>query len=134
MEKQTTVKEWIEKQPSPELSGFVHDDSGVFKIPFSMMHHILKEEKISAFKAGEENAKPYLKKVKKVNFNWFYTTGEEEGEDCSSYVVGEKNVTRIEYHEAQFSGDKHYCDVFYKDKTSSRIFNLNYIVFEQVES
>lgn len=71
-------------------------------------------------------------KVKRVIYDWYFTN---EGEDCSSFEVGQKNVTSIEYHSPMGDGDRHFVDVNFdngKTKYSSRIFNLHSVVFEEV--
>jgi len=55
----------------------------------------------------------------------------------SNSVVGAKlgeGVKEIQYHEPRFSGDSHYCEVFYKSGSSYRVFKPDEVIFAEEES
>jgi hypothetical protein len=47
--------------------------------------------------------------------------------------MGEYEITRIEYHEAQGEGDAHYVDVHMDDGAVRRIFSPDEVIFEPEE-
>ena len=57
-----------------------------------------------------------------------YNNGEE-----AVYIVDNKNKSfrcnKITYHEPQGVGDRHYCDVYFKDKGKLRIFEPDEVEF-----
>lgn len=69
--------------------------------------------------------------VYKVYYNWFYTN------DGEYYDVEEVNCEnkygipiQIENHYAEYEGDEWFCDIFYKDGSKKRIFNLNQVFYK----
>ena len=67
-----------------------------------------------------------MKSVKRVEYNWFFTTG--NGEEYGYFEVGKHGVERIDYHAPDGHGDQHYCDVYSLGAWKERIFNINRIV------
>ena len=69
-------------------------------------------------------------KIKKIHYNWFYTSGADEGEGYEIAEVGKHGCTLIEGHIPQGEGDKHYFDIWSEDQTMLRIFNPNMVFYE----
>jgi len=66
-------------------------------------------------------------RVQRVQCN--YSRNEGGHMIVDEYVVGKNNIDRIEYHPEQINGEEHYCDVYYKDSSRDRVFNISKIKF-----
>lgn len=71
------------------------------------------------------------RKVVSVKYNWF--TSNEVGEEFQEHGLA-PDTEKIEYHEPAGPGDQHYCDIYMKDGSVKRVFNLNEINFDKSES
>ena len=67
-------------------------------------------------------------KIKKLRYNWFYTTGDDYGESYEVATVGKDGCSQIDGHIPQ--GDKHYFDIWMEDQTMIRVFNPNMVFYE----
>lgn len=71
-------------------------------------------------------------KIKRIIYNWFYTSGSEKGEEYGEAEIGKYECTEIHGHIPQGEGDKHYCDIWFKNQTMLRVFNINQILYEHI--
>lgn len=52
----------------------------------------------------------------------------------SILIVGQRSITKMEYHYPMGEGDKHFIDVYFQNGTMERFFDVLTIQFEKPES
>lgn len=76
------------------------------------------------------------RKIGKLWYNW-YAISAEAGEEFSYAEVGLEirngvTIEKIIEHTPEFDCEKHYCDIYYSNGCSTRVFNLNKIMYERL--